>query len=1227
MNKEKNNHPLFSILKERIVILDGATGTEIQTRRLDEQAYRGERFINHPVPLIGCHDVLCLTQPKIIEAIHRDYLDADADIIETNSFNATSLSLSDYQLQDHVFEINQASAKIAVKAAAFYSQKDKKKPRFVAGSMGPTNRSATLSPDVDDPSRRNVTFDELVLAYSEQARGLLAGGIDLFLVETVFDTLNCKAALFAIESVFQKENRAVPIIISATVADKSGRNLSGQTIEAFWISVAHTRPLAIGLNCASGAKDMRPFIEELSGLVPCFVSCYPNAGLPNELGAYDQSPKQMAKFLEEFAAKGLVNLVGGCCGTRPDHIRAIADKLRNIPPRSPKSPIKRPAFSGLEPLVIGSKANFVNIGERTNVAGSKKFRNLIVEEKFEQALSIARQQVEAGAQVIDVNMDEPLLDSRKTMVRFLRLLSAEPDIARVPLMIDSSRFDVIEGGLKCAQGKSIVNSISLKEGEENFKQQARLIKRLGAAVVVMAFDEKGQATSAKRKVEICKRAYRLLHKDLEFPAEDIIFDPNVLTVATGMKEHNRCALDFFKAVKEIKKSCPGALVSGGISNVSFALRGHNTIREAMHSIFLFHAIKNGLDMGIVNPGITTVYDKIPKNIRQRIEDVYFDRRPDATDRLIALTQEMESQKTSSKKELSWRKLPVEKRLTHALIKGTVDFIEKDLDETCTKIKNPLRIIEGPLMDGMKKVGELFGCGKMFLPQVIKSARVMKKAVGYLQPHMEQHKTKSKNKPAGKILLATVKGDVHDIGKNIAGVVLACNNFVVIDLGIMVPGDKIVEAARKRNVDLVGLSGLITPSLEEMSRVAQKMQNQGLRIPLLIGGATTSPQYTAIKIAKDYRGFAVHVKDASLSATIASKLIDPGKKEEFIKTVSAQYEHLYQNYEKSQAQKQLIPLKNARSKIIKIDWQKADIPVPTFYGAKSVHCIRLSDLISYINWTPFFHAWELRGVYPALLSKGPSAKAAQALFQDAQEMLNDIVKKNLLTIKGTVGFFQANSKQDDVWVYPKGKTDRFAVRFAFLRQQYLKDSDHPLLCLSDFIAPKHSGLYDTLGLFAVTTGLKIEKSLKFFQKDNDDYRSILLKSLADRLAEAFAEKLHEIVRKQLWGYAKKENLSKKDLWQTRYQGIRPAPGYPACPDHTQKNSILKLLGGSKQTKIKLTTTCMMRPAASICGFYFSHPQSCYFSLGKIGKDQVKDYAKRLKMPIKKVEKNIGAQLAY
>jgi 5-methyltetrahydrofolate--homocysteine methyltransferase len=1264
---------LLALLRERIVIIDGAMGTMIQTYKLDEAGYRGKRFAEWPRDVKGNNDLLNLTQPEIIQEIHRQYMEAGADLIETNTFNSTSISMADYGMENLASELNVAGARNARLAADEFMARHPGRACFVAGALGPTNKTASLSPDVHNPAFRAITYDQLVEAYYLQAKALLEGGADLLLVETVFDSLNSKAALFAIAQLFEElgieavrpaevpashqrpvtvgqgsaspARRRVPVMVSFTITDKSGRTLSGQTVEAYWISVSHAPLLSIGINCALGAKQMRGYIEELSGLAPVYVSCYPNAGLPNAFGGFDETPEHMATDVGGFAGNGWVNIVGGCCGSTPAHIRAIAQAVSGLAPRTPATVDRLTRLSGLEPLMIRPEANFVNVGERTNVTGSPKFAKLIKEKKFEEALGVARQQVENGAQIIDVNMDEGMLDSERTMDHFLHLIASEPDISRVPVMIDSSKWSVLETGLKCVQGKAVVNSISLKEGEAKFIAQANLIRRYGAAAVVMAFDERGQADNLARRKEVCERSYRILTERVGFPPEDIIFDPNILTVATGMEEHNNYAVDFIEATRWIKQHLPYCKVSGGVSNISFSFRGNNVVREAMHSVFLYHAIRAGLDMGIVNAGQLAVYEEIPKDLLELVEDVLLNRRPDATERLIRFAESVKGQKEATEEvaEESWRKGTVEERLSHALVKGIVDHIDRDVEEARQKYAKPLDIIEGPLMAGMNIVGDLFGAGKMFLPQVVKSARVMKKAVAYLLPFMEEEKRRSGNNRAqGRVLMATVKGDVHDIGKNIVGVVLGCNNYEVIDLGVMVPCDKILAVAREKQVDLIGLSGLITPSLDEMVHVAKEMTREQLHLPLLIGGATTSKAHTAVKIAPAYSGPVVHVLDASRAVGVVANLLSTAAKPDFVEKTRSEYERLRQQHQVQQ-EKPLLSIVEARRRGPAITWSDYTPPKPKFIGAHLLSSeplkgasdvqhsnIALRDLVPFIDWSPFFHTWEIRGRYPAILGD----PKAQELFDDAQRLLTKIVEDNLLSARGVYGFYPAAADGDDVELYTDEARTQLLTRFHFLRQQMERTDGSANWCLADFIAPKnvssHSApvgpLRDYLGVFAVSTGFGVEELCQRFEKDHDDYNAIMVKALADRLAEAFAEYLHQRAR-QDWGFGQTEKLSHEDLIREKYRGIRPAAGYPACPDHTEKKILWDLLEIESRAGIRLTESCAMWPGASVSGLYFSHPQSKYFAVGKLGRDQVKDYHRRKGLGLEEVEKWLGPYLNY
>ncbi|MGE5805512.1 MAG: methionine synthase, partial [Ignavibacteria bacterium] len=1172
------------------------------------------------------------TQPGIIKDIHKAYLKAGSDIIETNSFNATAVSQADYSLQHLAYDLNYTAAKNAVEAVKEFCSGDSSKPRFVAGALGPTNKTCSLSPNVNDPGYRAINFDRMMQAYYDAARGLVDGGVDILIIETIFDTLNAKAAIFAVQKYCEEVNKNIPVMISGTIIDKSGRTLSGQTTEAFWISVSHTKNLlSVGLNCSLGSKEMRPYIEELSRIVPCYVSLYPNAGLPNEMGEYEETAEVTSSILKEYAEAGFFNIVGGCCGTTPEHIRAIVEISKKYKPR--KIPAVEPflRLSGMEPLVIRPETNFVNIGERTNITGSKKFEKLISSDNYEEALAVARDQVEGGAQIIDVNMDAAMIDSELAMTKFLNLISSEPDIAKLPIMIDSSKWSVIEAGLKCLQGKSIVNSISLKEGEEVFKDHAKKVRQFGAAVIVMAFDEKGQADNLPRKVEIFKRAYRILTEEVGFPPQDIIFDPNVLTVATGIEEHNNYAVDFIESAKWVKENLPLVKVSGGISNLSFSFRGNEIVRKAMHSAFLYHAIKAGLDMGIVNAGQLEVYEQIPKDLLELVEDVILNRRPDATERLLNFAEKVKQKEKEPEKLDEWRKLPVPERLKHALIKGIADFIDADVEEARQLYSRPLDVIEGPLMDGMNVVGDLFGSGKMFLPQVVKSARVMKKAVAKLIPYLEEEKEKNPSaREQGKILMATVKGDVHDIGKNIVGVVLGCNNYKVIDLGVMVSSDKILKTAVEEKVDVIGLSGLITPSLDEMVHVPKEMEREGFKLPLLIGGATTSKIHTAVKIGPNYSGTAIHVLDASKSVPVVSNLLNEDKdlKENFERSVSKEYKKLREDHLRKKEDKNFLPLEEARNNKLKIEWENYSPAVPKKLGIKVLKNYSLSKLRNYIDWTPFFLTWELKGKYPAILENEKYGSEAKKLFDDANILLDKIISKNLLQADGIFGLFPANSIGDDIEVYTDENRKGIRKIFHTLRSQTKKSDSLPNLALSDFIAPKASGKKDYIGAFAVTAGIGIESLIKKFESDHDDYSSIMVKALADRFAEAFAEHLHELVRKEYWGYSPEEKLANEGLIKEEYNGIRPAPGYPAQPDHTEKLIIFDLLEvESCLGSIKLTENLAMHPAASVSGLYFSHPEAKYFNVGKIGKDQVFDYHKRKGMSLEETERWLRQVLNY
>ena len=1221
---------LHDLIRDRILVIDGAMGTMIQQYRLEEKDYRGDRFQEHPVLVKGNSDLLSLTQPQIVEAIHRAYLEAGADIIETNTFTATAIAQADYQMEHLAYELNLEAARIARRAAAEFSAKEPDKPRFVAGAIGPTNRTASISPDVNNPGYRAVTFDQLKEAYYEQVRGLVDGGVDLLLVETIFDTLNAKAALFAIDQLLEERALEIPIMVSGTITDASGRTLSGQTVEAFWISISHLPLFSVGLNCALGAKEMRPHLEALSTIADCYISAYPNAGLPNEFGEYDQGAEEMKNYIREFAGSGLVNIIGGCCGTTPDHIRAMVAGVQGVPPRAiPQTP-GFTMLSGLEPLIIRPDTNFVNIGERTNVTGSRKFARLILSGEYDQALSVAQQQVEGGAQMIDVNMDEGLLDSEEAMTTFLHLLMSEPEIAKLPIMIDSSKFSVIEAGLKCVQGKCVVNSISLKEGEAEFLRQARLIRRYGAAAIVMAFDEQGQADTIDRKVEICRRAYELLTKEVGFRQQDIIFDPNIFAVATGIEEHNEYALNFIQATRQIKEICPGAKISGGVSNISFSFRGNDLVREAMHAAFLYHAIQAGMDMGIVNAGMIEVYEEIPKDLLQLVEDVLFNRKPDATEALTNYAERVKGGGRTLQKDLSWREAPVEERLAHALVKGITEFIEEDTEETRQKYGSPLKVIEGPLMDGMNIVGDLFGAGKMFLPQVVKSARVMKKAVAYLTPYLEAQKGQGARRAKGKILLATVKGDVHDIGKNIVGVVLGCNNYEIIDLGVMVPTEKILQTAREEQVDLIGLSGLITPSLDEMVHVAREMERQHFSLPLLIGGATTSKTHTAVKIDPQYSGSTVHVLDASRCVGVASTLLsgEPGLADEYVRSIKEEYRQVRESRSSRQSSKEYLSLEEARANRLKLNWSSYEPPRPSFLGTRVFSDYPLEDLVHHIDWTPFFSSWQLKGKFPAILQDEFVGQEAQQLYNDARSLLRRIIDEKWLQARAVIGFFPANACPDDqIELYADESREEVFSTLAHLRQQVKKAPGQPNLCLTDFLAPKENGRPDYLGAFAVTAGIGIESWVEKFESEHDDYHAILLKALADRLAEALAERMHERVRREFWAYAPEEALDNEALIAEEYRGIRPAPGYPACPEHTEKRRLFDLLQVEEQIGIRLTESYAMYPAASVSGWYFAHPAAKYFGLGQIGKDQVTDYARRKQMPVEEAERWLAPSLNY
>ncbi len=1216
---------------ERILVLDGAMGTEIQGLRLDEAAFRGARFADWPQDLKGNNDLLILTQPDAVRAIHLRYFEAGADIVETNTFSSTSIAQADYGMEALAYELNVEGARLAREAAEAAEKKDGR-PRFVAGAIGPTNRTASISPDVNDPGFRAVSFDDLRIAYAEQARGLVDGGADLILIETIFDTLNAKAAVFACREVFKERGVDLPIMISGTITDLSGRTLSGQTPTAFWYSLRHAEPFSVGLNCALGAKEMRAHIQEIAKVADTLVCAYPNAGLPNEFGLYDESPEAMAALVGEFAEAGLVNIVGGCCGTTPAHIAAVADAVKGKAPRAIPTVPPRMRLAGLEPFTLTSEIPFVNVGERTNVTGSAKFRKLVTAGDYAAALDVARDQVANGAQIIDVNMDEGLLDSEKAMVEFLNLVAAEPDIARVPVMVDSSKFSVIEAGLKCLQGKPIVNSISMKEGVAAFKEQAEICRAYGTAVVVMAFDEQGQADSYERKVEICTRAYRILVDEVGFPPEDIIFDPNIFAVATGIEEHSGYGVAFIEATRAIRETLPHAHVSGGVSNLSFSFRGNEPVREAMHAVFLFHAIRAGMDMGIVNAGQLAVYETIDPELREACEDVVLNRREDATERLLDLAERFKGQTKEAKgQDLAWREQPVEKRLEHALVNGITDFIEIDVEEARAKAERPLHVIEGPLMAGMNVVGDLFGAGKMFLPQVVKSARVMKQAVAWLMPFMEAEKAATgmeQRSTAGKVLMATVKGDVHDIGKNIVGVVLQCNNYEVIDLGVMVPAQKILETARKEGVDAIGLSGLITPSLEEMCFVASEMEREGFEVPLLIGGATTSRVHTAVKISPNYaKGQAVYVTDASRAVGVVSSLLSPETRDATVANIRAEYEKVAAAHARAEADKQRLPLAKARANAFKVDWSAYVPPKPSFTGTRTFSTYDVGELVPYIDWTPFFQTWDFKGRWPALADDPEKGEAARRLFEDAQAMLGRIVEERWFTPKAVIGFWPAQAVGDDVVLYTgESRTERLETFFT-LRQQLLKRDGRPNTALADFVAPVDSGKADWIGGFVVTAGAAEETISKKFERANDDYGSIMVKALADRIAEAFAERMHERVRKEFWAYAADEAFTPDELITEPYRGIRPAPGYPAQPDHTEKATLFRLLQAERRAGVKLTESYAMWPGSSVSGLYLSHPEAHYFGVAKVERDQVEDYARRKGMDLREVERWLAPILNY
>ena len=1208
-------------IKERILILDGAMGTMVQRHKLTEEDYRGDRFSEYHMDIKGNNELLSLTQPQIIAEIYQQYYEAGADIVETNTFSANSISQDDYDMTELAYEMNVESAKIAKAVADIYTQYNPAKPKYVAGALGPTNRTASLSPDINNPGYRAVSFDDLKESYYEQAKALADGGVDIFLVETIFDTLNAKAALYAIQEVLEEVQRDIPIMISGTITDASGRTLSGQTTEAFWISVKHAKPLTIGFNCALGAKELRPYLNELSKIADCYVSAYPNAGLPNELGEYDQGPDEMANLIRDFLANNMVNLIGGCCGTTPKHIQAMATAASEYAPRP--IPTIRPIsqYAGLEPLNVRDDLNFINIGERTNVTGSRKFARLIKDGKYSEALSVAQQQVNGGAQIIDVNMDEGLLDSKAVMKEFLNLMMSEPDIAKLPIMIDSSKFEVIEEGLKCVQGKCIVNSISMKEGVEEFKRQAKILRKYGAATVVMAFDEDGQADTIERKVEICKRAYDIFVNDIDFDPTDIIFDPNVFAVATGIEEHNPYAINFIEATRKIKAACPHAKISGGVSNISFSFRGNNAVREAMHSAFLYHAIHAGMDMGIVNAGMMEIYEDIPKDLLQLVEDVLFNRSPDATERLTDYAERVKGGGKKLVKDLKWREATVQERLSHSLVRGIQEFIDEDTEEARKQYPSAINVIEGPLMDGMNVVGDLFGAGKMFLPQVVKSARVMKKSVAYLTPFIEEEKA-GKVETNGKILMATVKGDVHDIGKNIVGVVLSCNNYEIIDLGVMVSADKIIKAAQEHNVDIIGLSGLITPSLDEMVYVASEMERLGMKIPLLIGGATTSKLHTALKIDPEYSGPVVYVTDASRSVTVASNLLSTESADKYKTSIKEEYVGVREQRKNRSHIKECITIQEARNQPLLLNWDDYSVQIPNQLGITVLNEIKIEEITPYIDWTPFFSSWQMKGKYQAILEDDVIGVEAQKLYDDANRMLEKIIIDKTITAKAIFGIFSANSKGDDVVI--DNNRGMQEVMY-FLRQQRKKAPGKTYASLSDFIAPASHN--DYLGMFAVTAGIGIEKIVAQYEADHDDYNAIMCKAVCDRLAEALAEKLHYDVRTDYWGYEAKSVIDYEEMIKERYQGIRPAPGYPECPDHTGKDAIWKLLDVENKIGIKLTESKAMYPAASVSGFYFGHPDSKYFGLGVIDKDQIIDYATRKEITIEEAERILAPSLNY
>ncbi len=1230
MTAPRRRDALNALLRDRIAILDGGMGTMIQRLKLSEEQYRGSQYADWHCDLKGNNDLLSVTQPEMIEQLHRDYLNAGADIVETNSFNSTSIAMADYDMQDLVHDINLAAARVARRAADAVATAER--PRFVAGVLGPTNRTASISPDVNDPGFRAVSFDQLVAAYREATHALVEGGVDLILIETIFDTLNAKAAVFAVDQYAYENDLDLPVMISGTITDASGRTLTGQTTEAFYNSLRHARPLSIGLNCALGPMELRPYVEELSRISEFPVSAHPNAGLPNEMGEYDLDAATMAKEIRGWAQKGFLNIIGGCCGTTPEHIQAMAEAVADCAPRALPDIEVQCRLSGLEPCNIAPESLFVNVGERTNVTGSKRFLRLIKEEDYDTALDVARDQVENGAQIIDINMDEGMLESKECMVRFLNLVASEPEISKVPIMIDSSKWEVIEAGLKCIQGKGVVNSISLKEGEKQFLDQARLIRRYGAATVVMAFDENGQAESRSEKVRICTRAYKLLTEEVGFPPEDIIFDPNIFAIATGIEEHNNYAVDFIEAVAEIKRTLPHALISGGVSNVSFSFRGNNPVREAIHAVFLYHAIKAGMDMGIVNPSQLAIYADIPEELRNAVEDVVLNRREDGTERLLDLAEQYRGSgdKEVKKEDQEWRSWPVEKRLEHALVKGITEHVEDDTELARQNAERPLHVIEGPLMDGMNVVGDLFGEGKMFLPQVVKSARVMKKAVAYLLPFMEKEKEElgTQDESNGRILMATVKGDVHDIGKNIVGVVLQCNGYEVIDLGVMVPCDKILDTAKKENVDIIGLSGLITPSLDEMVHVASEMARLGMDLPLMIGGATTSRIHTAVKIDPQYQQPVVHVADASRAVGVVSRLLSQTQRDDYAAEIKSTYEGLRERRKQQQVDRTLVSIDDARANRFQPDWSDYTPPEPRVQGLKVFDDYPLEDLVERIDWTPFFRSWELAGKFPRILDDEVVGEEATKLYHDARAMLEKIVAEKWLTARGVIGFWPAQSDMDDILLYRQpGDAEPFMTLHHLRQQLDRKKNDKPNYALSDFIAPKDSGKQDWLGGFAVTAGIGIDEHVQRFEADHDDYSSIMLKALADRLAEAFAERMHERVRKEYWGYDADETLSNDEMISEKYRGIRPAPGYPACPDHTEKALLWELLEPEKNAGMTLTESYAMLPAAAVSGWYFAHPEARYFGTGKLARDQMDDYANRKGMTRKNIERMVPHLLGY